>query len=108
MHHEIVEILASDESVEKVEIIGGKVRAYYSKNLFLDIFYNEETRRYDYALILDNKRVLGWDNAPHHNVPSHPHHKHEGGGVHRSDLKGDVRKDLPIVLDYIKAFIKNL
>lgn len=67
-----------------------------------------KNNRYDFALIYNDKRVLGWDNAPHHRqVSTHPHHKHEFGVLYESDLEGDVALDIHKVLTYIKIFIKQ-
>ncbi len=109
MEPEIIDIFSSDGSIIKVELIGGEVRANYSKNLFLDVYHNKETGRYDFALIYNNERVLCWDNAPHHKqVASHPHHRHEGGSIHASDFKGDLRRDLPVALKYVRRFVREL
>ncbi len=104
----IVEALSSDPEVVKIVSFETKIRAYYTENLFLDIFYNEETGRYDFALIYKNDRVLGWDNAPHHRrVSTHPHHKHEFGVLYDSDLGGDMTSDIHKVLTHIKIFIQQ-
>ncbi|MBC8520415.1 MAG: hypothetical protein H8D26_00265 [Methanomicrobia archaeon] len=104
----IIEALGSDPAVIKIVSFDTKIRAYYTLNLFLDIFYNEETNRYDFALIYNAKRVLGWDNAPHHRqVSTHPHHKHELGVLYESDLEGDITSDIHKVLAYTKIFIKQ-
>jgi len=104
----IVEALSSDPLVIKIVPFDTKIRAYYTENLFLDIFYNEETNRYDFALIYNDKRVLGWDNAPHHRqISTHPHHKHEFGVLYESDLEGDITSDIHKVLTYTKIFIKQ-
>ncbi len=109
MGPEIIDILSSDESIKKVELVGGKVRAHYSKNLFLDVYHNKETSRYDFALIHNNERVLCWDNAPHHKqVASHPHHRHEKGSIHTSDFKGNLLRDLPTALKYVRGFVREL
>jgi len=95
----IVEALSSDPQVVKIVSFETKFRAYYTENLFLDVFYNEETGRYDFALIYNNDRVLGWDNAPHH--------KHEFGVLYDSDLEGDMTSDIHKVLTHIKIFIQQ-
>jgi hypothetical protein len=100
--------LLSDPLVIKIVSFETKIRAHYTENLFLDIFYNEESNRYDFALIYHEERVLGWDNAPHHKqVSTHPHHKHEFGVLYESDLEGDITSDIRKVLAYIETFIEQ-
>jgi len=107
-YSKIIEALSSDPLVIKIVPFDTKIRAYYTENLFLDIFYNEETNRYDFALIYNYERILGWDNAPHHRqVSTHPHHKHKFGVLYESDLEGDITSDIHKVLTYTKIFIKQ-
>jgi len=104
----IINILESRPSIKKVLFFEStKIRAVYGHNLFLDIYYNPDNNRYDVSLIFNNKRVLGWDNAPHHTrVFTYPHHRHEFGQIFGSDLKNFLR-DLPELLDYVDAFISK-
>ena len=98
-YSKITGALISDPLVVKIVSFETKIRAYYTENLFLDIFHNEDSNRYDFALICDGERVLGWDNAPHHKqVSTHPHHRHEFGVLYESDLVGDVTLDIFKVL----------
>lgn len=53
--HEI-EIQLLDEPVAKIKAIIGS-------DAFISIFYNAETHKYSFALIKENKRILGADNA---------------------------------------------
>lgn len=104
----IVDALSSDPLVIKIVSFETKIRAYYTENLFLDLFYNKATNRYDFALIYKDKRVLGWDNAPHHRqVSTHPHHKHEFGALFESDLRGDITFDIQKVLKHVKNFVEE-
>jgi len=90
-----------------VEIVGTKIRAIYSNYLFLDIYYNKDNNRYDVASIFKDTRILGWDNAPHHRkVSTCPHHRHEFGEIHESDVQ-DLEKDLPKIIKYIDEFVKR-
>ncbi len=62
-----------------------KIRAYLRENTVVDIYeyrIEGEVYRYSYALIVGSKRVLRYDNAPHHpEVETFPHHKHVGDRV---------------------------
>lgn len=53
--HEI-EIQLLDEPV-------AKIKAIIDSNTLISIFYNAETYKYSYALIRENKRIFGADNA---------------------------------------------
>lgn len=108
MLDEIISILKSHPNVKRVVFFENtKIRAVYSHNLFLDVYYNPDNNRYDISLIFNNKRVLGWDNAPHHTkVSTHPHHRHEFDQIFESDVKNLI-EDLPKLLDYVDKFISK-
>lgn len=55
------------------------IRAYISETLFLDVFYNERTGKTSYALIKNNQRIFGADNAKKqwHWHPFPAPHKHQ-------------------------------
>ena len=108
MFDRIIDILKSHSNVKHILFFENtKIRAIYSHNLFLDIYYNPDNGRYDVSLIFNNKRVLGWDNAPHHTkVSTHPHHRHEFNQIFESDVK-DLVQDLPKLLDYADKFISK-
>jgi len=39
-------------------------------------------KKYSYTLLIDDKPILRYDNAPHHpEIATFPHHKHVGGRV---------------------------
>ncbi len=59
------------------------------------------------ALIKENRRVIGWDNAPHHvKVETYPHHFHDvDGTIKPSKLSGDPLKDLDTVINVIGRII---
>lgn len=54
----------------EVVVMGAKVRAYVSENLFLEIYYDPTTKSYSYGLVdlslpsRGDKRVFGWDDYP--------------------------------------------
>ena len=108
MFDRIITILESRKNIKQILFFENtKIRAVYGDNLFLDIYYNPYNNRYDVSLIFDNKRILGWDNAPHHTkVSTHPHHRHEFNQIYESNVK-DLIKDLPKLLDYIDMFISK-
>ena len=108
MFEEIIDTLESRLNVKQVLFFENtKIRAVYGDNLFLDIYYNPDNNRYDVSLIFNNRRILGWDNAPHHSkVSTHPHHRHEFNQVLESDI-GNFIEDLPKLLDYVDAFISK-
>ena len=62
-----------------------KMRAHLGENIRIDVYesYIEgNLYRYSYSLVVGDKRVLGYDNAPYHpEVETFPHHKHVGGRV---------------------------
>ena len=90
--------------VFKVEFFGTKVRAYLVHGYVLDVYYNQTLGKYSYTLIKENKRIAGWDNAPHHkSVETYPDHFHDvDGNIKPSHLFGDPLKDLGKVLNVIK------
>jgi len=104
-HASIIRILRQSGLFTDVQLAGGKVRAFLSQTLFLDIHYGRAfgdhydptSGSYSYALIDptlpypgDNgsrlryhKRALGWDDFPHPDyaaltrLASYPHHFQE-------------------------------
>jgi len=87
-------------SKQRVELQGG-----YE----LDCFFNATLNKYSYTLIHNGKRVLGWDNAPHHpNIPNFPHHVHHADGhIEMSHLNGDPMHDLTIVQNALEDFLSS-
>nr|MDO8080299.1 DUF6516 family protein [Candidatus Freyarchaeota archaeon] len=94
--------------VTRVEFLRTKVRAYIIGEYILDVYYNQTLGKYSYTLIKENKRIIGWDNAPHHiSIKSYPHHFHDADGkIMKSQLSGDPLKDLDIIMRAIKKFSK--
>jgi len=65
MFDSIISILELQKNIRQVLFFENtKIRTVYNDNLFLDIYYNPHNNRYDISLIFNNKRILGWDNAP--------------------------------------------
>ena len=75
--------------VLEVEFLGTKVRAHLPSGYTLDIYYNATLQKYSYTVIKQDKRIIGWDNAPHHkHVTSYPHHFHtQNGKITLNDTK---------------------
>lgn len=73
-----------------------KTRIELEQGYILDLYYNETLGKYGYTLILNNRRVVGWDNALHHpQLPNAPHHFHaQDGSVHPSSLTGEPEQDI--------------
>lgn len=71
----------------------------------LALYYNESLSKYGYAIILSGKRIIGWDNAPHHpKLSNFPHHVHyEDGRIEASEMTGDPEFDLMVVSRVVNA-----
>lgn len=87
-----------------------KWRVQLKGGFVLDIYYNEGNGKYSYTLSQGERRILGWDNAPHHsNLSSFPHHFHNPDGtVAISTLNGDPENDLEIVRLEIEKFLAEI
>ena len=102
---------------------GGKVRAEINQNLYLDIHFDPTTKSYSYALIdfslpyVGDKRLFGWDDFPHENIPrlkalkSYPHHfqKRDSQGIwlfKNSTFRGNIEIEMESVIAYIKSYLK--
>jgi len=90
-----------------VEFLGTKIRAYLPNRYIFDIYHNQTLGKYSYTLIKENRRIAGWDNAPHHvSVESYPDHFHDvDGKIKTSHLSGDPLEDLDMVLNVIKEIV---
>ncbi len=75
----------------------------------LDVYFNVSGPKYSYTLTKDERRVLGWDNAPHHpGLVNFPHHFHGAdGSVTSSSLDGDPQHDLEVIFVEIEQFLKD-
>lgn len=106
----IAKKLLDYDIVVRVEFLGTKVRAYLVEGYILDVYYNQTLGKYGYTLIKEDKRIIGWDNAPHHvRVETYPHHFHDvDGSVKPSNLSGDPLKDLDVVVNKVREVILNL
>lgn len=87
-----------------------KWRIQLKGGYILDIYFNESNDKYSYTLTQGEKRILGWDNAPHHSdLSSFPHHFHNADGIVAiSALTGDPNNDLEIVRLEIERFLKEM
>lgn len=90
--------------------MGTKVRAYLVGGYILDIYYNQTLGKYGYTLIKEDRRVIGWDNAPHHiKVETYPHHFYDiDGSIKPSNLSSDPLKDLDSVMKIIWKIVTTL
>lgn len=88
-----------------VHDLATKWRIELRDDYLVDIFYNESLSKFGYAIILSGKRLIGWDNAPHHpELSNFPHHVHyEDGRIEASEMTGDPELDLIVVSHVIKA-----
>ncbi len=55
--------LVRSVEVESFDNLILKVRVYLLKNLFINVFYNDHTKRIAFALIKNERRVFGADNT---------------------------------------------
>jgi len=102
-----------------VQLAGGKIRAFISASVFLDIHFDPATNSYSYAVIdltlpyAGDKRLFGWDDFPHPDYPAltsmtcYPHHFQERlpDGKWRfleSAFRGNIEKEIPEVLKVIR------
>ena len=83
-----------------------KIRVVLKDDYFLDMYYNKTLGKYAYTLVRENRRVIGWDNAPHHKgLGNFPHHFHSADGqTVPSKLKGNPETDVYIVIEEMKKF----
>jgi hypothetical protein len=86
-----------------------KARVELKGDYLLDLYDNATLGKYTYTLIHGQRRVLGWDNAPHHpGLPNKPHHFHtEDGAVESSLLTGDPEHDIIVVASVVNAFLQS-
>lgn len=75
------------------------LRILIAKGLFIDVYANIETNRYDFSLIKNNKRIFGYDNL---------------GSWHRHPVENPERhvdceeQSLEFILKEIVALIKTV
>jgi len=85
----------------RLELVGGYI---------LDPYFNETLGKYSYTLVYAGKRILSWDNAPHHpGLPNFLHHIHRPDGkVEASGLNGDPAHDLEIVKEEVETYLSQI
>lgn len=85
-----------------------KIRVELEQNYFLELFFRETTGQYSYAVIRENRRVLGWDNARHYpDLLNAPHYFHrEDGEVEASTLLGDPVRDILVVTERVNRLFR--
>jgi hypothetical protein len=83
-----------------------KQRVVLEGGYILDLYYNEGRNAYSYTLVKGSRRILGWDNAPHHpGLPSFPHHFHRADGTTvPSPLTGTPSDDIEVVADALNEY----
>ncbi len=86
-----------------------KARVELAGGFLLDLYYNPTLGKYTYALIYRDRKVYGWDNAPHHpGITNYPHHFHdEDGSIRPSSLTGDPEQDISIVAVQVNARLQE-
>jgi len=91
-----------------IEFLGTKVRAHIPNSYTLDIYYNATLQKYSCTIIKQNKRIIGWDNAPHHkHVKTYPHHFHRPDGkITQSKMKSNPTEDITTILRETKKTLK--
>ena len=63
----------------------------------MDMYYNKTLGKHAYTLVRENRRVIGWDNAPHH------FHTADGQTI-PSKLKGNPETDVYMVIEAVNKF----
>ena len=86
-----------------------KVRIALQKGYFLDLYYNATLGKYAYTLVRFDRRVIGWDNAPHHSgLANFPHHFHrENGSIVSSDLIGKPDQDIDHIITAVNEILSR-
>jgi hypothetical protein len=97
------------EQVTVVHDLLTKWRLELTEGYVLDCYYNETFGRYSYALIKENQRIMGWDNAHHYpHLPNFPHHFHTPDHqVLPSSLTGNPEPDLEQVRLVVESFLRG-
>ena len=93
--------------VQAIHDLLTKQRVELSSGYVLDFHFNEAFGRYSYTLVQGDRRIIGWDNAPHHpDLTSFPHHFHrKDGTVTSSPLTGDPEQDVEYVAAEVNAHL---
>ncbi len=84
-----------------------KQRVVLEGGYVLDLYFNETQGKYSYTLVRGGRRIIGWDNAPHHpGLTNFPHHFHrEDGSVVPSSLTGVPEDDIEIVVTELNRLL---
>ncbi len=108
----------------RVDVLGAKIRAHLTDDLFLDLYYDPTSGSYSYALVDStlpdpgDKRLFGWDDYPHEHVPelrrlaNYPHHFQrrvgtEGWIFEESPMRGEIEREITLVIRRVRAYLKN-
>ena len=83
-----------------------KIRIVLKGDYFMDMYYNKTLGKYAYTLVKENRRIIGWDNAPHHKgLDNFPHHFHTADNqTIPSKLIGNPEVDVYIVIEAVNKF----
>ena len=73
------------------------LRIFLTDGSFLDIWISGN----DYSYHRESENIIRWDNAPHHDTETHPHHVHREGEIESSDLEGNPKEDIRKVLTWL-------
>jgi hypothetical protein len=68
---------------------------------FMEYLHEENRFKYRFHLIdRDGEMVFRYDNAPHHDIATFPHHKHLHSGIAESKEKGllDVLSEVDVLI----------
>ncbi len=109
LNHTVYNFLTLCPHVLNVHDLLTKIRIELAGGYVLDLFYNEATARYAYALIKDGQRIVGWDNAPHYpQLTNFPHHFHaQDGSVIPSVCIGDPEHDIHHVAKVVNPILES-
>ena len=86
-----------------------KQRVVLQGGCVLDLHFNGAQGKYSYTLAREDRRIIGWDNAPHHpGLTSSPHHLHrEDRSVVPSSLVGVPEEDKGVVAATLNRFLAD-
>ena len=107
LDHALARFIAACPHVVTVHDLVTKWRLELSGGYALDAYFNETLGKYSYTLVQARRRIVGWDNAPHHpGLANFPHHVHRPDGtIEPSTLTGDPEPDLEQIRLEIEALL---
>jgi hypothetical protein len=84
-----------------------KYRILLEGGYLFDLYFNETRNTYSYTLIQGCRRILGWDNAPHHpDLENYPHHFHrDDGTIVPSALAGVPEEDINLIAATLNKYL---